>query len=102
MDAERLIYRTTLIDWEATNYAECILSDQRLIIRWHDAGFDQYSLRTIEAVWLEDMPRSLRKRFRGQTDPATVRIELASGRKIWLYSASGQLAAQIQRALIPF
>jgi hypothetical protein len=102
MEAERQIYRTTLINGEATDYADCTLTDQRLVIRWHNAGFDQYSLRTIEAVWTEDMPRSLRKRFRGKADPATVRIDLASGRTVWLHAASGQLAAQIQRALRPF
>lgn len=102
MEAERQIYRTTLINGEATNYADCVLTDQRLVIQWHNAGFDQYSLRTIEAVWTEVMPRSLRKRFKGKTDPATVRLDLVSGRKVWLHAASGQLATQIQRVLMPF
>jgi hypothetical protein len=102
MEAERQVYRTTLINWEATDYADCVLTDQRLVIQWHNSGFDQYSLRSIEAVWSHAMPRFLRKRFRGKTRPAAVRIDLVNGRKVWLYSASGELAAQIQRVLIPF
>jgi hypothetical protein len=46
------------INWEATDYAKCILTDQRLLIRWHNAGFDQYSPRTISTVWTEDIPRA--------------------------------------------
>jgi len=41
MDPERQIYRTTLINGEATDYADCTLTDPRLVIQWHNAGFDQ-------------------------------------------------------------
>jgi hypothetical protein len=102
MEAERELYRTTLINGEATDYAECILTDRRLLIRWHSGGFDQYSLRSISAVWAEDMPRSLRKRFRGKTNPATIRLDLVSRRQVWLYSATRELASQIQQGLRPY
>jgi hypothetical protein len=102
MEAEHELYRTLLVDWEGRSYADCILTNQRLLIKWEYGSFHQYFLRNIKSVWIESMHRSLRRRFKGKCDPAVVVIVFANGDKTRLYSGEGQLVLQIQKALMPF
>jgi hypothetical protein len=102
MEVERELYRIRVTEWEKRVWADCILTDQRLLIKWDSGGLQQYSLRSISAVWSEDLPKAYRKIFKGKPDPAVVMVQFVNETHLRLYSTSGQLATRIQRVLMPF
>ena len=102
MGDERELYRTVLTSFHSQNYAVCILTSRRILIKWDYGTVNQYFLGEIRSVRASDLNKKVRKRFSRKSDPATIEIYFNNGSYIILHAESRQLATQIQNSLMPF
>lgn len=100
---EREVYRTRVekvLGFSDGRQGECIVSTDRIIVRWSDGEITQIPIITIQSVkFVRDLNYSRWKNDR----PGVIITTISDNVGLWLATPSGQeLASRIQSAIMPF